>query len=158
VYFGLVEALFYKGHHEKTRQTIGSRPGSVAYHFGQCPAYAAGALSAKAAAIFRDVVASTPPGQFSLSDVYLLSTFAEVTALLENAARAAGRANKTEQPQKLKTLNDLAKTQVLLATKLRLSTQSRTRAETTARRHEAHKPSVYDVMKELEEWEHGRAT
>jgi hypothetical protein len=115
-------------------------------------------LSAKAAAIFRDVVASTPPGQFSLSDVYLLSTFAEVTALLENAARAAGRANKTEQPQKLKTLNDLAKTQVLLATKLRLSTQSRTRAETTARRHEAHKPSVYDVMKELEEWEHGRAT
>jgi hypothetical protein len=109
-------------------------------------------LSAKAAAIFRHVVSSTPPGQFSDSDVYLLATFAAVTALIENAAREAGQADKDDHAQKLKMFNDLAKTQVMLATKLRLSTQSRTRAETTARRHADHKPSVYDMMRE---WENG---
>jgi hypothetical protein len=106
-------------------------------------------LTAKEAQLFRDVVVSVPSTQFSPSDVYLLTTFSQVTVLLEDAVRAV---HKDTQPQNLKALNDLAKTQAMLATKLRLSTQSRTNAISTARAHANHRPSFYDTMRP-EDWQ-----
>jgi hypothetical protein len=43
-------------------------------------------LTAKEAKLFHEVVTNTPPGQFSASDTYLLVTFVQITALLEDAA------------------------------------------------------------------------
>jgi hypothetical protein len=39
-------------------------------------------LTTKEAALFREVVATSPSGQFSASDVYLLTTFVHITSLL----------------------------------------------------------------------------
>jgi hypothetical protein len=106
-------------------------------------------LTAKEAKLFHDVVSNVPSTQFSRSDVYLLTTFTQVTVLLEDAVSAV---RKDTQPQNLKALNDLAKTQAMLATKLRLSTQSRTNAVNTARAHANHRPSFYDTMRP-EDWQ-----
>jgi hypothetical protein len=106
-------------------------------------------LTVKEAQLFRDVVANVPSSQFSPSDVYLLTTFSQITALLQDAVSAV---RKDTQPQNLKALNDLAKTQSMLATKLRLTAQSRTNAISTARAHANHRPSVYDLMRP-EDWQ-----
>jgi hypothetical protein len=81
-----------------------------------------------------------------------LTTFSQITVLLEGAARSASKASKETQSQKLKVLNDLAKTQAMLCTKLRLTTQARTHAVTLGRQHSNHKPSFYQTMLP-EEWQ-----
>ena len=102
-------------------------------------------LSANEARLFREVVANAPAGQFSASDVYLLATFAQVTALLEGAAKAAARANDKTRQVKFKMLAELAKTQALLATKLRLATQSRITTCTAGRQHATHRSSAFGL-------------
>lgn len=103
-------------------------------------------LSEREARLFNEVVLLAPPKQFSASDVFLLTTFAQVTVLLEDAAKAASKANDETRVQKVKALAELAKLQGSLASKLRLAPQSRTNAINTARQHAAHRPSAYDLM------------
>jgi hypothetical protein len=110
-------------------------------------------LTTKEARLFREVIANAPKNQFSLTDTYLLSTFSQITVLLQDAAIAATKADKDTHAQKLKALNDLAKTQINLCTKLRLTTQSRTHAATVGRAQaNKHPPSFYDTMR-LEDWQ-----
>ena len=111
-------------------------------------------LSAKEAALFREVVANAPSGQFSASDAYLLASFAQVTVLLEGAAAAAAKANNETRPVKIKMLDQLVKCQALLASKLRLAPQSRIGPRTAGRAHDNHRPSAYDsfVMEGDDAW------
>src|SRR5262245_37533523 len=44
--------------------------------------------------LFREVVASAPATHFAGADVFLLTKFAQVTALLQSAARSAAKANE----------------------------------------------------------------
>ena len=103
-------------------------------------------LTAKEAKLFQEVVANTPPGQFSASDAYLLATFVQITALLEDAAATARKADEKTRQIKFKMLAELAKTQSLIATKLRLVPSSRIGPRTAGRAHDAHRPSAYDAM------------
>jgi hypothetical protein len=103
-------------------------------------------LTAKEAALFREVVATSPSGQFSASDVYLLTTFVHITSLLEGAAASARKANDNTRQMKFKMLAELAKTQSLIATKLRLVPSARIAPRTAGRAHDAHRPSAYDTM------------
>src|SRR5262245_31963435 len=82
-------------------------------------------LSQKEMRLFNEVVLLAPPNAFSASDTYLLTTFVQVTALLEDAAAAASNANDETRVQKVKALAELAKLQGSLASKLRLAPQSR---------------------------------
>jgi hypothetical protein len=103
-------------------------------------------LSVKEQKIFHQVVMSAPAAQFSASDVFLLTTFAQVTAALQDAAKTASNADDETRQQKLKMLTELAKTQCSISTKLRLAPQSRTSHITTGRMHAQHKPSAYDLL------------
>ena len=103
-------------------------------------------LIATEARLFHEVVANAPPGQFSASDVYLLATFAQVTLLVEGAARAAAKANDKTRQARFKMLDQAVKMQALLASKLRLATQSRIAPRTVCRAHDGHRPSAYDTM------------
>ena len=85
--------------------------------------------------MFNEVVLLAPPKQFSASDVFLLTTFVQVTTLLEDAAKAASKANDETRVQKVKALAELAKLQGSLASKLRLAPQSRTNQLNTTRQH-----------------------
>jgi hypothetical protein len=110
-------------------------------------------LTAKEAKLFHDVVSNTPSGQFSASDTYLLATFVQITALLEGAAATARKADDKTRQIKFKMLSELAKTQSLLATKLRLAPQSRISQITAARQANNHKPSFYDTMRSDWDWQ-----
>jgi phage terminase small subunit len=103
-------------------------------------------LSEREARLFNEVVLLAPPKQFSASDVFLLTTFSQVTSLLEDAAKAASKANDETRVQKVKALAELAKLQGSLASKLRLAPQSRTNQINTARQHDKHRPSAYDMI------------
>ncbi len=104
-------------------------------------------LTAKEAQLFHEVVANTPPGQFSASDTYLLATFVQITALLEGAAATARKAGDKTRQIKFKMLAELAKTQSLIATKLLLVPSARIGPRTAGRTHDAHRPSAYDTMR-----------
>jgi hypothetical protein len=110
-------------------------------------------LTAKEAKLFHEVVTNTPSGQFSASDVYLLATFVQITALLEDAAAQARKADDKTRQIKFKMLSELCKTQAVLATKLRLAPQSRISSITAARQAANHRPSFYDTMNIPEEWQ-----
>jgi hypothetical protein len=104
-------------------------------------------LSAKEAAVFNEVVTLAPPNAFVQSDVFLLSTFSRITALIAGAARAAAKADEKTKQIKYKMLAELVKTQCVLATKLRLAPQSRISQITAARQAASHQPSFYDTMR-----------
>jgi hypothetical protein len=104
-------------------------------------------LSAREARLFNEVVTLASPNQFAPSDVCLIATFAQVTALIEDAAKAAAQATDSDRQAKYKTLAELAKTQSVLATKLRLAPQSRISPATAARQAAGYRPSAYDVMR-----------
>src|SRR5262245_43659756 len=104
-------------------------------------------LSAKEARLFNEVVTLAPPNLFAPADVFLIATFAHVTALIEDAAKAATKAKDGDRQVKYKMLSELAKTQSVLATKLRLAPQSRTSQITAARQSAQHRPSAYDLMR-----------
>jgi hypothetical protein len=103
-------------------------------------------LTARETALFREVVANAPAAQFSASDTYLLTTFVQITALLEGAAATARKADDKTRQVKFKMLAELAKTQSLIATKLRLVPSARIGPRTAGRQHDGHKPSAYDTM------------
>jgi len=104
-------------------------------------------LSLKQQKIFDEIVATAPPHQFSASDVLLVSSLASVTALLQDATKAAARASDKTRPARIKTLAELSKIQAALCTKLRLTPQSRMSQITAARQAAAHRPSAYDLMR-----------
>jgi hypothetical protein len=103
-------------------------------------------LSATEARLFNEVVANAPAGQFSASDVYLLTSFVRVTLVCDNAAKALAKANDKNRPTRMKMLDQAVKMQALLASKLRLATQSRIAPRTVGRAHDGHRPSAYDTM------------
>jgi hypothetical protein len=104
-------------------------------------------LSMTEARIFREVVATSPTGKFSHSDVFMLVTFSRITALLDDAMTAVRQADDGNLTQKIKVVTELAKTQTTISTKLRLAPQSRTSHQATARQHLGHNPSYYDLMR-----------
>jgi len=69
-----------------------------------------------------------------------------VTKLAGRAARAAAKANDKTRQARFKMLDQAVKMQALLASKLRLATQSRIAPRTAGRAHDAHWPSAYDTM------------
>src|SRR6185436_15368475 len=93
------------------------------------------------ARLFRDVVASAPPGHFVQSDVTMLLAYCEAANLAARLAREAAR-----KPVVTKYWATAARTQAALAVKLRLTPHSRTRAEGTARRMRDFRPTAYDAM------------
>ena len=101
-------------------------------------------LTAKEAQLFREVVANAPSGQFSASDVYLLSTFVRVTLICDDAAKALSKATDKNRPTRMKIMDQAVKAQALLASKLRLAPQSRIGPRTAGRAHDGHRPSAYD--------------
>jgi hypothetical protein len=103
-------------------------------------------LSSRQQKIFREIVSTAPPRQFSASDVFLVASLASVTALLQDATTAAGKANDKTRPAKIKTLSELCKIQAALCTKLRLTPQSRVSQVTAARQAAGHRPSAYDLI------------
>jgi hypothetical protein len=110
-------------------------------------------LSDAEAALFYEVTANVPRGQFSVSDVYLLSTFVQVTSLIRTLAQDAAKADQQTRQVKTKMLLEASKTQLQLATKPRLTTQSRTTAEKVGRAQAKHRPSFYDqFLPEGDEW------
>ena len=103
-------------------------------------------LTAKEAALFVEVVANAPAGQFGASDVYLLSSFVRVTLVCDHAAKALAKATDKNRPARMKMLDQAIKMQALLASKLRLATQSRIAPRTVGRAHDGHRPSAYEAM------------
>jgi hypothetical protein len=103
-------------------------------------------LTAKEAALFVEVVGNAPAGQFSASDVYLLTSFVRVTLVCDQAVKALAKANDKTRPTRMKILDQAVKMQALLATKLRLATMSRIGPRTAGRQHDGHRPSAYDTM------------
>jgi phage terminase small subunit len=101
-------------------------------------------LTAKEQQLFREVLANTPSGQFSPSDTYLLSTFCQVICVVRQAARNASTAKPKDRQAAFKMLAEAAKTQSMIATKLRLVPSARTGPRTVGRAHDAHRPSAYD--------------
>jgi hypothetical protein len=77
-------------------------------------------LKDKEAAIFRDVVASCSPRHFCASDIPMLVSFATATVLTRHYASLIG-----EQPNALKDWEVACRMQTSLATKLRLTPQTR---------------------------------
>jgi hypothetical protein len=96
--------------------------------------------------IFSEVVALSPPGHFVPADVFLISTFAQVTAIIREAATNARKAKPTARPAAYKQLQEMAKTQATLCTKLRMAPQSRIGARDAARRADKFSPSAYDLI------------
>ena len=78
-------------------------------------------LSATETKLFVEVVANVPSGQFSASDVYLLTSFVRVTLLCHQAPKALAKATDKTRSQRVKILEQMVKMQALLATKLRLT-------------------------------------
>lgn len=110
-------------------------------------------LSAKEAALFREVLLSAPADQFSLADQYLLATFCQITCLIRTQARTAAKAKKESRQGEFKLLFEACKTQSLIATKLRLTTHSRIVPHVAGRAHDKHRPpSIYEAMR-LAGWE-----
>ena len=103
-------------------------------------------LTATEAKLFVEVVGNAPSGQFSASDVYLLTSFVRVTLVCEQAVKALAKANDKTRPTLMKMLDQAVKMQALLATKLRLATLSRLGPRTAGRQHDGHRPSAYDTM------------
>lgn len=97
-------------------------------------------LSASEAALFREVVANTASSHFAASDAPLLASYCQATLL----ARSAGK-RMVRDPDLVATWEKAVKAQAMLATKLRLTVQSRADAQTTARRAANHSPSAYDM-------------
>ena len=102
-------------------------------------------LTAKETQLFCEVVANAPSGQFSLSDVYLLTSFVRVTLVCDQAVKALAKANDKNRPTRMKMLDQAVKMQALLATKLRLATMSRIGPRTAGRAHNEHRPSAYEM-------------
>ena len=103
-------------------------------------------LTAKEAALFVEVVGNAPAGQFGATDVYLLSSFVRVTLVCDHAAKALAKATDKNRPARMKMLDQAIKMQALLASKLRLATQSRIAPRTVGRAHDGHRPSAYEAM------------
>jgi len=103
-------------------------------------------LNAKEQQLFREVVASCPVEQFSAADVYLLSSFARITLLVDRAFVDLNKAKPKERPSRVKMLDQLVKAQAQLSVKLRLSTSSRHDARKLARQHVAHRngPALWE--------------
>ena len=56
-------------------------------------------LTATEAKLFVEVVGNAPSGQFSASDVYLLTSFVRVTLVCEQAVKALAKANDKTFPR-----------------------------------------------------------
>jgi hypothetical protein len=84
-------------------------------------------LKAKEAEIFREVVASCSPRHFCQSDIPMLVSFATATALARHYAGLIG-----EQADAFKNWEAACRMQTSLATKLRLTPQTRYRPTTAA--------------------------
>ena len=92
------------------------------------------------AKIFREVVASVPPGHFVAADASIVLAYCEAAHLAHALSRQAAR-----KPVITKYWATAARTQAALSVKLRLNPHSRTRADGTGRRfRSALPPSAYD--------------
>src|SRR5262245_11805117 len=96
-------------------------------------------LTDSEADLFREVLANTPPNQFSFADVYLLSTFCQITMLVREQMRRVQGAKQDRRAAELKLLLDAVKSQSLVATKLRLTTSARTAAHVISRAAQKHR-------------------
>jgi hypothetical protein len=99
--------------------------------------------------LFREVVANCPANHFGPADVYLLTNFVRVTLLANRAITDLEKARPKERIALTKAMDQLVKAQMALATKLRLTVQSRVDARKLSRAHAQHpRPSYYDFMKQ----------
>jgi hypothetical protein len=87
-------------------------------------------LSDAERSVFVEVTNACNPRHFAASDLPLLVSFAQTTVI----ARSAG-ANAASDPQALAVWEKAVRLQAMLATRLRLSPQSRLDPKTVARRH-----------------------
>jgi len=87
--------------------------------------------------IFREVVASCDANHFRKSDIPMLAQFAVATHLSRFYAERIG-----ETDGAFKLWSEAAKLQISLATKLRLTVQSRAHPRTIARQTEPHEPGT----------------
>lgn len=97
-------------------------------------------LSSKEAKLFREITASVHPGHFVASDVHLLCAFVQATLVARDAMK--------DLPDLLALWDRSTKLQATLATRLRLSPQSRADFKVVARMARDHK-----AVKDLRPWE-----
>jgi hypothetical protein len=98
-------------------------------------------LSTAESELFRQTVAASAADHFVLSDLPLLISFVQATLFVRRAARGLA-----SDAGLIVTWERAVKTQAMLATRLRLSPQSRADPKAVTRRQAAHRPSAYDLM------------
>lgn len=131
----------------QSREAIGIGPERVAHTLSP-----PGHLSQVEAETFHEIAASVPPNHFSHADSFLLASFAQLTVLIRSLASDVAKATKETKAGKVKLFLEACKAQSLVATKLRITVQSRITPRTAGRAHEANTPSAYDMMLP-EEWQ-----
>jgi hypothetical protein len=92
--------------------------------------------------MFIDLVARCPAKQFAPGDVELLALYVCACVLAQSAVRKAGKDLRA-----LTVWEKSTRAAAMLATRLRLSPQSRTDPKVITRGQMAHPPSVYDIMR-----------
>jgi hypothetical protein len=91
--------------------------------------------------LFVELLASCPPKQFVLSDVPLLASYVQATLLARGAVKEAA-----QDPRSLAVWEKATRMQATLATRLRLSPQSRVDPKVVGR-NRSEPPSAYDMMR-----------
>jgi hypothetical protein len=97
--------------------------------------------------IFCEVLSLSPPNHFAAADVFLLATFAQLTAMIRQAAASARKAKPKDRAAAIKQVMEMAKAQAVLCTKLRMAPQSRLGQRTAHRIADNFRPSAYDEMR-----------
>lgn len=99
-------------------------------------------LTSTERALFKDIVNACDPKQFARGDVQLLVSYVQVVLAVRKLAAVA---NRKPSPGAFASLERMARLQASLATKLRLSPQSRLDRKTAGRLvAKQHNASYYD--------------
>lgn len=100
-------------------------------------------LSEAERAIFVEVTDACNPRHFAMSDLPLLTSFVQTTVIARNAAASA-----LNDMQALAVWEKAVRLQAMLATRLRLSPQSRLDPKTVARRQPSPLPRPWELTDE----------
>jgi hypothetical protein len=96
--------------------------------------------------LFVELVASCPAKQFVLSDIPLLASYVQATILARGAVKEAA-----QDPRSLAVWEKATRMQATLATRLRLSPQSRVDPKVIGRNRSELPPSAYELARLADE-------
>lgn len=100
-------------------------------------------LTKREKALFRQIVAENEAGHFAPTDSLLLASLAQATGMVIELSKDL---KKKRDPRHVQSWERAVRSQAMLATKLRLTTQSRLDRKVAGRMAERHKPSAYDIL------------